>query len=195
MTEVRRCRAMVMTSSRVCCDPVRYGLAGGAGGDEALPELSDAGDVADELVAGGEPAPGSLPMPTPAGVHVKSTSPGSNGSWRESAETMAGTEKMRSRVRPFCICSPLIEQASSRSSRSPRSSGLTSHGPIGPNLGSDLARLNCGEGPTSWPSQSVCPPSGSTTSVTGPVRQETHLVKMTVGASGTWKPDSAAWSL
>src|SRR2546430_11062046 len=58
VTEVRRCRAMVMASSRVCCDPVRLGSGCGAGGDEALPELSDAGDVADELVAGGEPALG-----------------------------------------------------------------------------------------------------------------------------------------
>src|SRR5437763_6858412 len=58
VTEVRRCRAMVMASSRVCCGPVRLGSGCGAGGDETLPELSDAGDVADELVAGGEPAPG-----------------------------------------------------------------------------------------------------------------------------------------
>ena len=47
---------------------------------------------------------------------------------------------------------------------------------------------------TSSTSQSVWPPTGSSTVVTGPVRQEANLVKITVGASGTAKPDSAACS-
>ena len=87
---------------------------------------------------------GVRPRPTPAGVPVKMTSPGSSGSVADSLATRAGTEKIRSLVRPCCICSPLIAQLSSRSLGSANSSSVTSQGPIGPKPGSDLPRLNCG---------------------------------------------------
>ena len=93
---------------------------------------------------------------------MKRMSPGSSGSRLDKAASIAGTEKIRSRVRPCCIWFPLTEQPSSRSSGLSNSSGVTSHGPVGPKPGSDFARLNCGDGPApcscrsemSWPTVS-----------------------------------------
>jgi Na+/H+ antiporter NhaA len=93
---------------------------------------------------------GSRPIPTPAGVPVKITSPGSSVTVRDSEATSRGMEKIRFWVRPFCTSSPLIAQPSSRSSGLANSSGVTSHGPIGPKPGNDLPMQNWGAGPASW---------------------------------------------
>ena len=84
--------------------------------------------------------------PTPDGVPVKMRSPGSNGVIDDRWWTSASTPKIRSDVRLFCISSPLTVQPSARSSGSSSSSGVTTQGPIGPNPGNDLPRLNCGAG-------------------------------------------------
>ena len=98
-------------------------------------------------------------MPTPLGVPVKITSPGSSGVTADSCSISSPTPKMRLEVRLFCICSPLTEQLSSRSSGLSNSSGVTSHGPTGPKPGNDLPMLNCGGLEAIWVirSEMSCP--------------------------------------
>ena len=64
-----------------------------------------------------------------------------------------------SRVRPFWSTSSSRKQASSRSSGSASSSGVTMAGPNGPNPGKDLPSENCGTGPASCTDRSdrSCP--------------------------------------
>ena len=75
---------------------------------------------------------GVRPRPTPEGVPVKMTSPGSSGTLADRFAISAGTEKISWLVRLSCITSPLTSQPSSRSFGSATSSRVTSQGPIGP---------------------------------------------------------------
>src|SRR5207244_7015368 len=68
-------------------------------------------------------------MPTPAGVPVKITSPGSSGQMPDNTDTRSGTGHPIADVRPFCTVPPLICRPSSTSSDLSSSSGVTSHGP------------------------------------------------------------------
>jgi len=74
---------------------------------------------------------GVRPAPTPAGVPVNITSPGSRGNTAERRAISIGIEKINSEVRAFCICSPSISRRSSRSSGLSNSSTVTGAGPIG----------------------------------------------------------------
>ena len=71
------------------------------------------------------------------------------GHTAEIRATSSGTEKIMSPVRPSCSTLPPTEQRNRRSSRSGSSSGVTSHGPVGPKPGNDFPSENCGTGPAS----------------------------------------------
>ena len=124
-----------------------------------MPHLADPLDVADQFVAGGQPALRVAAHADAGRVPVKMMSPGSSGSTADSREISCGTEISMWLVREFCTSAPLTEQASSRSSGLANSSGVTSHGPVGPNRGNDLPMLNCGGAPDSWVirSEMSCP--------------------------------------
>ena len=82
-------------------------------------------------------------MPTPDGVPVKITSPGSRGSTADSSTTRLVTSNTMSPVRASWTVSPSTEQPRARSSGSSSSSVVTSQGPIGPNPGYDFPNENC----------------------------------------------------
>src|SRR3954462_4085423 len=90
-------------------------------------------------------------LPTPAGVPVKITSPGSSGQIADRRSTIPATPKTIEDVRSACTVSPLTAQEIARSSR--LAGGVTTHGPIGPKPGNDLPRLNCGGEPRIWTSR------------------------------------------
>ncbi len=97
-------------------------------------------------IAGREEAGGLRATPTPDGVPVKITSPGKSVTMPDRHSMSAGTEKIKSLVRESCLVSPFNAHDNAKSSGSANSSGVTNHGPVGPNPGKDLPRLNCGTG-------------------------------------------------
>src|ERR1700730_6669207 len=94
-------------------------------------------------------------IPTPSGVPVKMRSPGNSGHTTDNRAIRSGTLKMSSRVVERCITSPSRAQPSSRLSGSASSSGVTTHGPSGPNAGHDLPIENCGAIPSNCSVRSV----------------------------------------
>src|SRR4051812_30556514 len=95
---------------------------------------------------------GSRRAPTPDGVPVNRRSPGRSGVIAEMYAINSGTEKIISAVVSDCTDSP-FRRHSSLTSVGPNSSVVTTQGPIGPNPGNDLPRLNCGAGPWRWTSR------------------------------------------
>src|SRR5438105_6807382 len=70
--------------------------------------------------------------PTPAGVPVAITSPGTRSKMVEQYSIRRGIEKISIEVVEVCITVPLTRVSSFRLVGSPISSGVTSHGPKGP---------------------------------------------------------------
>ncbi len=83
---------------------------------------------------------GSRATPTPAGVPVRITVPGSSVRSDERNSTSAGTAKTISEVEESCITSP-FSVAVSRRSEGSRSVAM--HGPRGQKLSKLLARTHC----------------------------------------------------
>src|SRR5205823_12549922 len=81
--------------------------------------------------------------PTPAGVPVAMTSPGSRVNACEQWLTISATPKYRSDVRADWRSSPLIRHRMRTSGASPSSSMVTMHGPIGQKVSRDLPRVHC----------------------------------------------------
>ena len=73
-------------------------------------------------------------MPTPGGVPVAITSPGCKVIIWLREETMKAQEKIIDDVFPVCIRMPLTSSVRARDWGSGTSDGVTSHGPIGPNV-------------------------------------------------------------
>ena len=113
-----------------------------AGGDEAI----GVGRVGDDVAQQPEPVAvtvtsspgcryfgGSNPIPTPTGVPVAITSPGSNVIPAVRVSMMVGTSKISSAVLVSWRSSPLTLVCSCRLVMS-TSSAVTAHGPIGQNV-------------------------------------------------------------
>ena len=88
-------------------------------------------------------------LPMPDGVPEKMMSPGSRGRRPTAARAARARRRASSTCATACIPSPTSVHEIARSSRSANSSGVTSHGPVGPKPGNDLPRLNCGAEPCS----------------------------------------------
>jgi hypothetical protein len=78
--------------------------------------------------------------PTPAGVPVRTTSPGSSVIVWLTHETQAATSRSMSAVVPSCFTSPLTVV---RSDRAPGSISVSIHGPRGQESSKALARVHC----------------------------------------------------
>ena len=83
--------------------------------------------------------------PTPAGVPVKTTSPGSSVMPALRYSMISPTPKISWPVLEDCFCSPLTNSLISRLATSPTSSGVTRYGPIGPCVSNDLPIIQVGE--------------------------------------------------
>ena len=88
---------------------------------------------------------GSRKIPTPPGVPVAITSPGSSVNAIEQWLMIAATPKYICAVLACCRTSPLTRHSISSACGSGISSAVTSAGPIGQNVSSDLPRVH-------WPS-------------------------------------------
>ena len=82
-------------------------------------------------------------MPTPAGVPVAMTSPGSSSTEDEMVSISVGMEKIRSATGAACRSSPLTVVLTHRAVTSSTSSRVTSAGPIGQYVAALLPRKNC----------------------------------------------------
>ncbi|KAF6793011.1 fungal specific transcription factor [Colletotrichum musicola] len=90
---------------------------------------------------------GFIPMPTPDGVPVRITVPGSNVvPWLQNA-TISSTLKSKSPVLSCCLSSPLTNVCSSKSLALPTTAGETSTGDRGQNLSKPLLKHHCGTPP------------------------------------------------
>ena len=88
---------------------------------------------------------GSRKIPTPPGVPVAITSPGSSVNAREQWLMIAATPKYMSAVVARCMTSSLTRHSMASACGSGSSSAVTSAGPIGQKVSSDLPRVH-------WPS-------------------------------------------
>src|ERR1700758_591844 len=86
---------------------------------------------------------GFMPSPTPGGVPVMITSPGSMTKNCEQYQTRCSTPKIMVRVEPFCRLSPLTVSHMSSFCGSLISSLVTSHGPSGPKVSEPLPLVHC----------------------------------------------------
>ena len=95
-----------------------------------------------------------MPMPTPGGVPVVTTSPGSSVMYFETSATSSAMPKIIVRVLPVCRRTPLTSSHMSRFCTSLISSVVTSHGPSGPNVSQPLPLFHCDALFFSWNSRS-----------------------------------------
>ena len=93
-------------------------------------------------------------MPTPGGVPVVMTSPGTSVMYFDRSATRSATPKIMVRVLPVCLRTPLTSSHMSRFCGSLSSSVVTSHGPIGPKVSQPLPLLHCVALRFSWYSRS-----------------------------------------
>src|SRR5271166_3432227 len=96
---------------------------------------------------------GFLPEPTPGGVPVVMTSPGSRIMNCEMYETSVLTPKIMVAVEPVCMRSPLTSRNMLSFCTSAISSGVTSQGPRGPKVGALLPFTHCPDR-SNWNSRS-----------------------------------------
>jgi hypothetical protein len=82
-------------------------------------------------------------MPTPSGVPVEMTSPGSRVITLEMNAIASATGKTIADVCASCSTSPPIVSVMRRSCGSPSSSAVTIHGPNGPNVSMLLPASHC----------------------------------------------------
>src|SRR5690606_10707102 len=86
---------------------------------------------------------GFMPIPTPGGVPVRMTSPGSSVKCCDRYEIRVGILKIRLLVLLSCMISPLMDDVIRRLCGSGISSRVTSHGPSGQNVSRLLPRVHC----------------------------------------------------
>ena len=97
---------------------------------------------------------GFMPSPTPGGVPVTITSPGSMTKNCEQYQTMCATPKIIVLVLPRWRCSPLTSSHMSRFCGSLISSLVTNHGPIGPKVSQPLPLFHWPPERSIWNSRS-----------------------------------------
>ena len=89
---------------------------------------------------------GCCPMPTPLGVPVRISAPGSSVQAAEMCSISRSIENSRSFVRASWRRSPFTQERSRRSSGLATSSAVVIHGPKGQKVSAPLARVH-------WPSR------------------------------------------
>ncbi len=98
---------------------------------DGVGEGPDAGDLGLHDVAVGEEDRRVMPMPTPPGVPVRTTSPGRRTVKVETYASRPAQSKTSVRVLPRCRSSPLTRHTTSTPATGSIASGGTTTGPIG----------------------------------------------------------------